>query len=215
MMRFFHLSFMIFFLSPSLSFSQKTSDGYSPFPLRKPTGEPVATLLNINNISMWVQGDGILGHNPYPNTDWGLFYPRGTAGVVYTDGFIWGGYVKDGHEPELRIGGTKWRTGMVPGRIITKGVAEDPNDPDVRIWRIRPDWQTADITQDAVEFFNISMDSGSVTQEQMDEVRSQYGKDWKEWPWQKGAPFYDTNGNGIMDSGEEPGLAHADQVVCS
>ena len=101
--------------------------------------------------------------------------------------------------------------GTSPGAIISKGVAEDPSSPDVRIWRIRRDWQTADLTRDAAEFFHVAVDS--LTEDQIEAVRSQYEKDWNQWPWQKGAPFYDTNGNGIKDEGEEPGLAHADQVV--
>lgn len=119
--------------------------------------------------------------------------------------------MKDGRTPELRVGGQTYNSGTVPGRIISRGVAEDPNSPDVRIWRIRKDWQTADLRQDAAEFLNVSF--RNVAEEQVATLRAQYKKDWKEWPWQKGAPFYDTNHNGIMDENEEPGVAFADQVV--
>jgi hypothetical protein len=47
----------------------------------------------------------------------------------------------------------------------------------------------------------------------VDGVRGQYAKDWTEWPWQKGAPFYDKNGNAVMDPGEAPGLQDPDQVA--
>ncbi len=214
----FFFSLIIIILVSSQSFTKEISNDSYQLSIRKPTSQPLATLININNITMWAQADGILGYNPHPKdvnnlwpTWWGVIYPRGKAGVVYSDGIIWGGMVKDGNDPELRAGGQRWISGTVPGCIISKGVAEDPNDPDVRIWRIRTDWQTADLTQDAAEFFNVSIDS--VTPEQIDAIRSQYQKDWNEWPWHKGAPFYDTNGNGILDSGEEPGLAYADQVV--
>ena len=211
----FYLSLLIFILASVQAFAQKIPPDRSSLMLRKPTGEPMATLVNINNMSMWIQADGVSGHNPHTN-NWGMIYPRGTAGVVYQDGILWGGLVRDGirfghRDYIIRVGGSEYRSGLRPGRIVTKGVAEDPDEPDVRVWRIRPDWRTADLAQDAAEFFNVSEDS--MTQEQIDAIRSQYEKDWNEWPWEKGAPFYDTNGNGIMDSGEEPGLAYADQVV--
>lgn len=108
-------------------------------------------------------------------------------------------------------GGQTFNIGTVPGRIISKGVAEDPNAPDVRIWRIRRDYQTADLTLDAAELNNIPVEE--VTEQQIQAVRQQYENDWKQWPVEKGAPFDDANGNGMMDPGEEPGIAGADQVV--
>ena len=219
------LVLLVLILLSTSSFSQKTITDFSPVFLKKPTAEPMATLLNINKISIWANADGRLSYSPHENAKWGAFYPRGTAGVLYNkgDGILWGGFVKDGNSPELRVGGQRWNTGTKPGCILSKGIAEIPTDPDVRIWRIRPDWQTADLTQDAVEFFNVTGDTvlqedfsftiDTVTQQQIEAVRAQYEKDWNEWPWQKGAPFYDNNNNGMMDQGEKPGLAFADQVI--
>jgi hypothetical protein len=101
--------------------------------------------------------------------------------------------------------------GTVPGKIlgIRTGIPEDPSAADVRIWRIRSDYATADLTQDAREYFSV----GSPAQWQIDSLRRQYQRDWEQWPWQKGAPFYDVNGNGVKDPGEDPGLAGADQVL--
>jgi len=187
--------------------------------LQKPTGEPMATILNINKITMGVLADGnsnFIRCDTIPYTDeidrWSILYPAGTAGIVYKDGVIWGGQVHDGQYPMIvRVGGSRYESSLRPGRIIDKGVAEDPDDPDVRIWCVRRDWQTADLRRDVVETYQISLDD--VTDHQVHAVRRQYEKDWNEWPWEKGAPFYDRNGNGVMDNGEEPGLAYADQVV--
>ncbi len=207
--RLLNLNLLVFILVSVQSFGQELATDHASLSFRKPAGEPMATLVNINNMSMWVQADGY-------NRD--VIYPRGTARVIYVDGILWGGLIRDdkvirynNRDYLIRVGGSAYISGLQPGRIVTKGVAEDPDDPDVHIWRIRRDWQTADLIQDAAEFFNISVDS--VTQEQIDAVRSQYEKDWNEWPWQKGAPFYDTDGNGILDDDEEPGLAYGDQVV--
>ncbi len=205
------------------SVAQKHSSAITQTKHWKPAGQPRSTLININNLSMWIRADGLSGAHPRRDTletelgrqiiepSSGIFFPRGTAGVVNHDGIVWGGEVRDGEVPTRRVGGSTFRSGLLPGKILSKGEAEDPNDPDVRIWRIRPDWQTADLTRDAAEFFDLPEDS--VTREQIEAVRSQYEKDWNEWPWQKGAPFYDDNENGMMDPGEEPGLANADQVV--
>lgn len=178
-----------------------------------------ATLLNINNLSMWVRADGLSANNPYTGES-GVIYPHGTAGVIFYDGILWGGYVYDGQKPELRAGGQKYGVGTVPGRIISPGVAENPNSPEVRIWRIRRDFQTADLAAEAIDVFKalprphpIAADSLAALAKIADSLRIAYAKDWREWPWQKGAPFYDTNQNGLMDASEAPGLFDADQVI--
>ena len=82
----------------------------------------------------------------------------------------------------------------------------------MRIWRIRENWATADLAQDAAEIF--STDLSAVSEAQISEIRAQYGTDWDEWPAAKGAPYYDDNGDGVYDPvNDRPGLADADQVV--
>lgn len=157
------------FLLIQQSFSQQPSE------LKR----PLATLMNINKISAWVYADGRIGRNPLTNK-WGVTYPRGTASAVWQDCFVWSGFVQDGQQPELRAGGGMWSVGTIPGAILTRGVAEATTSSDVRIWRIRRDWQTADLTNDASEYYHVSMDS--VTQDQIEAIRSQYEKDWNEWP---------------------------------
>ncbi len=211
----------------------------------KQVDQPTETLMNINNISMWIRADGSLSQrpsidNPSSNHKWSVFYPHGTAGIVYGDGIFWGGMVNDGADPRLRVGGSKYRTGLQPGRIISKGIAEEYDENEQQIWRIRPDWQGVNLHREAVEHFYSeiyakfktqaeALDSidlvfssmrndyleylNNIPPQYRDSVRYRYEEDWKNWPWQKGAPFYDINKNGIMDEGEKPGFAHADQVV--
>lgn len=194
----------------------------------KTLGSPTRTQLNINMLSYWIYSDGTSAHNPNTGGN-GIYFPRGTygAGVIYMEGLVWGGMVQDGQQPELRVGGSTYKPGLIRGRIISKGVAEDAEAPDVRIWRIRPDYATADLRQDAAEMVEGSI--GDVTDTDIADLRAQYATDWEEWPWEKGAPFYDVNGNGALDRGyeedlnangkidvgerEEPGYAGADQVV--
>lgn len=183
-----------------------------PFSPSKSLGLPNTTLSNINNVAAWYSSNGEQEHDRVTGNS-GLIFPRGTARAIYQAGIIWGGNFNDGQTPALRVNGQTYSAGTKPGRIlgIRTGNAEDPNAPDVRIWRIRRDYATADLTQDAAEYFRVNI--LYVTPQMIDSVRNQYARDWQEWPWQKGAPFYDTNENGTKDSTEEPGLAGAHHVV--
>ncbi len=165
--------------------------------LRKTMGQPNATLLNINEIAHWIRSNGISAHDPNTNGS-GVYFPRGVgAGVIFTDGLVWGGYVNDGQTLAKRVGGTTYPTGLQAGKIISKGTAEDPGAPDVRIWRVRVDFATADLARDAAELQTTS--TGNVTEADIADVRAQYRKDWMEWPADKGAPFDDRDGNGIYE----------------
>ncbi|MBI1806270.1 MAG: hypothetical protein HYR76_04365 [Ignavibacteria bacterium] len=185
----------------------------------KVTGVPASTLLNINNLAMWVRDDGLMERRP-TDLNAGVSFPRGTSTIVYAGGLVWGGLVNDGTSPALRVGGQTYNYGTVPGRIISKGVKESADNPDVHIYRIRRDWDKADLTQDAAEFNDKAL--AAVTPGDIQQLRALYKRDWLEWPWQKGAPYYDRNHNGVYDpdpSGlydktkDEPGLGGADQVV--
>jgi len=191
------------------------------------TEKPMSTLININKMVMWVRADGYSAHNPYSHNkqalQWGLLYPRGVpVGLVWADGLVWGGMVADGREPIIRVGGTNWASGLQPGAFTDIGQAEDPADPQVNhVWRYRPDWQTANLTDEARDLLSFRPDTDSLNfqfppeelQRFADSLRTAYAQDLATWPWQKGAPFYDDNRNGVMDAGEQPGLLDADQIV--
>lgn len=117
--------------------------------LYKATGSPRATLVNINQMSVWTRADGFSSRNPMTGNS-GVVYPRGTAGVIFADGILWGGLVKDGQSPELRAGGSTYISGTLEGLITSKGVQESPDDANVRIWRIREDWATATWSASAI-----------------------------------------------------------------
>ena len=193
---------------------------------KKPTGVPNSTLSNINRISAWYSNNGEMERDPATGNS-GLTFPRGTATAIYSAGLVWGGNVNDGITPILRVNGSSYNNGMGPGAILgmRTGAIENPTDPNVRIWRIRHDFATADLRQDAAEI--LQKNPSNVTDADMNTVRDQYRKDWNEWPAAKGAPFYDRDGNGIYSphwiiqggvqvpdpAADEPGLANADQVI--
>ena len=172
-------------------------------PAWSPQGEPNLTLLNINNITTRVRSDGRFYR---PEDTWNGTFPRGTAGVVFTEGILWGGFVNDGQTPALRVNGSTYNTGLVPGAIlgIRTGVAEDHfRQPGVRIWRVRRDWQTADLSQEAVELDTT-----------VEAIRRQYLQDWNEWPAFKGAPYDDVDGDGLYNPTVDiPGIPGAHQTI--
>lgn len=167
------------------------------------------TMLNINNMAMWIKSDGESAHNPISGSA-GVTFPRSTDQVIFQDGLIWGGRVMDGNPQELRVGGQTYAVGTVPGVIESRGVAQDRDT--ARLYRIRRDYATADLRLDASEVLNKGL--SEVTDADEEAVRAQYERDWMEWPAELGAPFYDNDGDGQYDPAvDEPGLANADQVI--
>ena len=67
-------------LFPIHVYAQKKSLDRPSTSIVKSSGKSLATLININNISMWAQAGAQLGRNT-PTSDWRVFYPRGTSGV--------------------------------------------------------------------------------------------------------------------------------------
>jgi hypothetical protein len=193
------------FIAFSLGLAQETGSA-TQLPNYRQNG-----LVNINKVSMWVAGNGLLANDPNPNSKWGLYYPRGAAGLVSCDDVVLVGQVHDNVLPLIRTTGGLWSSSMVSGVIVAKGVRESWDNPLNRLYRVRSDYRTADLTFEAKEFSG-NPRTGNYSSI-AETLRAEYDRDWKEWPWQKGAPFYDRNRNGIMDGDDFPGLLGADQVV--
>ena len=176
-------------------------------------------LININNMSLWFKRDGWSARNPLYSSLSGVTFPRGTDQVIYQDGLIWGGRVYDGDPQIIRVGGQTYEVGTVPGAIgpqpslgLARGEAEDEDDPSVRIYRVRRDYQTGDLTRDIAELLDIS--ETEVTEADIAALRDQYEKNWNEWPVEKGAPFFDRDGNGLYDpTVDEPAFRDANCVT--
>lgn len=172
--------------------------------LSKVTGQPSYTHLNINNISTFFYNNGSSDISALGSS--GLIYPKGSGKAAsFQSGFLWGGKV-DG---EFRTGGSAYRQSTLPGRIIGSGagaVAVNPEDPDVRIYRVRRDYKTGNL-QDELN------DGDGPT---IDAIRAQYETDWNEWPADQGAPYEDVDGNGKYDPAIDiPGVVGSDQTVWS
>ncbi len=193
-------------------------------------GQTKGSLLNIGNWAYWAEFNGLTAHDPYTGGGGGYF-PKGKVPVVYRDGILWGALLRDPASGLVlsdtpRVGGIFYRIGVQPGWIENDGKPVDYMNQQVRIYRIRSDWQNLsenDLRMECAYLYNV--DESAVTKEMMQAVRDQYGEDWKFWPVDLGAPYVDVNNNGVYDPvpdangfpdarlGDYPGIAGADQVM--
>lgn len=194
----------LFFISVSLIGYAADGNKKDPNGLNKPQGNPVRTFLNINNLSTQIYNDGNSDITPDGNS--GLVFPKGSGKTaVFESGLLWGAKVAG--DAQVRVGGSAYRQGLQPGKIISPGVAENPALDKNRIYRVRPDIYPGGPTVDL---------SAAATDEGLSEsaIRAQYEKDWNEWPAADGAPFVDMNNNGTYQPTVDiPGVKGADQTV--
>lgn len=142
-----------------------------------------------NQILMWVGNNGICSHDPRTDGS-GLYWPGGLGAVntaIYQDGFIWGGKV-DG---QIRVGGSTYRSGLQPGKILSEGIADDPNNPKYSVWKIKKGWETLPPSAD----------------------KTKYEYNYNSWPGDLGAPFVDNNGDGVFTSGVDEPKFLGDEVL--
>ncbi|MEK9138964.1 MAG: hypothetical protein AAB393_17735, partial [Bacteroidota bacterium] len=107
------------------------------------------TRLNINNISTEFRNDGWTDRYSSSGNS-GCVFPVGTArSLVFQSGLVWGAKIYDPPRDTLHVGGATYAVGLQPGRILSPGIPEDPNLPKNRIYRVRPDYTTADLSVEA------------------------------------------------------------------
>ncbi len=156
--------------------------------------------LNINNISTIVFNNGVTDETAVG--DAGFVFPKGSGKVLcYVSGLVWGGNIDD----YWAVGGSAYRTGLVQGRILPNGNAEDINLPHVRIYRVRSDYKnfTTAATEEILFAAEIADEGKSA-----DEIYSQYDLDWSQWPAQYGAPYIDKDGDGVYNPNIDiPGMS--------
>jgi hypothetical protein len=169
--------------------------------LSKTTGSPVYTFMNINNISTVYRNDGTSDIDVAQQNS-GLVFPKGSKKTaMYSSGLIWAARIAG--DPQVRVGGSGHRSGLQPGRILPNGSPEDPSLEHVRIYRVRPDYRTADLSSE------ISDEKRSAA-----DIRARYATDWQEWPVAYGAPYKDVDSNGSYNASVDiPGVPGADQTV--
>ncbi|MCW8811206.1 MAG: T9SS type A sorting domain-containing protein [Ignavibacteriaceae bacterium] len=193
--------FLIFLTFSSFSLAQKSYQGHKDLKF----GTPIRAYLNLNSISTVFKNTGISDIDE-SEQNFGFKFPKETGKTaVYESGLLWG--VKIPGDPQVRVGGSTNPEGLQGGKIISPGIAEDPNSSHVRIYRVRPDvypgGPPVDLSWEA-------QDEGKTEQQ----VRDQYELDWNEWRAQDGAPFIDIDSNGVYDPVIDiPGIKDAAQTI--
>lgn len=200
-MKFFTNPLILVLALSIMVFAQKPYQGNTDVKL----GDPIRAHLNLNNISTIFKNTG-LSDIDVAQQNSGFKFPKQTGKTaVYMSGLLWG--VKISGDPQVRVGGSTYREGLQGGKIISPGTAEDPNEPHVRIYRVRPDvypgGPMVDLSWEA-------SDEGKTEQE----IRAQYELDWTEWRATDGAPFDDVDSNGVYDPNfDVPGIKGAAQTI--
>jgi len=182
--------------------------------MAKPSAVGVTqSAVNINNVVYWMTKEAAGTTSGSPNGTQ-ADYPKGTGGLIYEDGMLWGVKATDADTTQrVRVGGSTYNKGMKGGPVVYDGSgnllgASDPAD--AHVWRVRTDFETADLSEDAAIFFNTS----SATEAEIQEVYDNYVYDWDNWPADLGAPFEDVDGDGIYTAATDiPGYPGADQTM--
>ncbi len=208
------INFLSLIILPILFFTFVSSSSYANYKesgkdkgkkpiVYKTTLDPFQSILNINNTTMWVTGEGF--HDWVVASGWNGAFPNGTqVGAIFAEGVLWGGKVFDGTDPVVRVDGNTYGTGC---------------SPVIRLFRVRPDFLTGNINADVATFKNIPI--GQVSAADVQEVRDQYQKDWNEWPaydgspyGNQGAPYKDVDKNGKYDPAIDiPGIPGSSQTM--
>lgn len=215
----------------ALVFARDLENGQTRYKTASPAvaNGPALTTLNINNIEVWVRRDAALPPDG-PNGS-AADYPKGITNMIYAEGLVWGVRVYDGLEPVLRVGGSTYASGMKAGKVLTEdgGSHWVPGtlpggteiEGDRHVWRVRVDWKSTDLADDAASFYQTSTaDAGQVAV-----VTAQYEYDWLNWPATDGAPYNDLDEDGVYTpatwdadasawvNGDIPGFPGADQTL--
>ncbi len=173
----------------SLTFVQAQNKSTISNSTNKITTNDDYNYIAINQMKMWIGNNGSGSHDP--NSDGsGLLWPEGenaTLNLIFQDGLLWGGYVGD----SLFVNGNTYRYGLQAAKILDNGLADDPSLSKYRVYKIRKDWEDLSFG----------------------ETRDQYQKDYLEWSADDGAPFYDSNNDGIYTAGIDQPLFLGDEVL--
>ena len=204
---------------------------------------PSVTFFNINSWKIQMENQGFFSWNGTSHGSAGN-YPKGMGSVIFAEGILWGAKVSDkygvdasgailtdgtgGGTPRVRVNGSMYNTGLKSGKVLrdangrikTKGYSE--NYREQQVWRVRKNWNTADLRGDIAIVKNQA--AAGLTDAQIAVGKAQYEADWNNWPASEGAPYHDANGDGAYTAatwdeeneswvGDIPGVPGADQTV--
>ncbi len=163
--------FMFVFIHST--FAQQ-KDALKPGILQKSNSNDSYILMKANRIGSWLSNNGDMNYDPQTGGS-GLYIDSPKTSIIYKEGIVWGGFINETGNDILKVGGSTYRNGLQAGKILTSGVinggytkpvSDDPTLSKYRVFKIKKGWE--------------NLPSGS--------EKSQYEKDYNEWPISDGAP---------------------------
>lgn len=143
----------------------------------------------VNQIWMYTGSNGEGSHIDGMEMS-GLFWPAPPAvSAVFQDGLVWGGKI-DGR---INVNGNTYRQGLIPGKILSDGSADDRYSYKYNVWKINKFWE--------------SQPEG--------ELKEQLKLNYNYWPGELGAPYKDVNSDGIFTRGTDTPEFPGDEVLWS
>jgi len=184
---------------------------------------PNASVLDVTNFTTRVNADGFFRWD-YGGLNGlnGTFPKDQNVGVVFGQGFLWGGLVYDEESQIVRVNGSEYNNGLTTGKILYNST-DDPSSgvlgsdttnqrADYHVWRVRRDWADIDLTASAARIYGV--EESQVTTDMIQTIHDQYESDWNNWPAELGAPFQDVDHNGIYSATvDTPGVPGATQTL--
>ncbi len=185
---------------------------------------PNVSVLDVNNFTTWVHSNGFFDWNSDGFTGLNGTFPKGQpVGVVFAQGFFWGGkvYDRDSLMP-VRVNGSDYSNGLHPGAILYNSPGNPSSGvygPDTtnqqanyHVWRVRRDWSEIDLTSSASQVFGVP--ENEVTADMIQTIHDQYENDWNTWPAELGAPYQDVDHNNVYNAAiDTPGVPGATQTL--
>lgn len=207
----FHSLHKVFFLLTVFNFLIFTSFLYPQDDEQQVNIPDTASVININNWELWVNREGGFEHT-------GVTFSGGryhNIGTIYASGLLWGGCVYDGADTTIRVNGYKYSSGLKPGKVLyseSGDVIGSESEERTKIWRMRRDYQTADLTEDAASIFEKNIEE--IIETDLLTVYDQYEYDWQNWPADQGAPYIDMDNDNKYDPTIDiPGRPNARQLI--
>jgi len=145
--------------------------------------------ISVNEVKMWISNEGDGSHDPNADGS-GFFWPGGLCAsipAIFEDGFIYGGIV----DSQVNVNGSNYRHGWQPGNILENGIAANSADPQFKVWKIYRDMDLLPRTP----------------------IREAYEFDYNNWPVEYGAPWIDTDDDGVFTRGLDQPEFIGDEVL--
>ncbi|MCD6374093.1 MAG: T9SS type A sorting domain-containing protein [Caldisericaceae bacterium] len=188
------------------------------FPLKKiQSAQYDGKSFSVLDVGNWRYYQSCRGNSGFGDCN---FYPRDGVRIMYLDGILWAGWLKDPQTGKkiliqpLRAGGNAFYSDipMQPGWIDENGQPVDPTGARAKIYRYTRKHEKGFEIWDAAYLLNLPIDQ--VSWKDHEQIYFQEGEDAIKWPVDLGAPFLDFDQDRAYHFPTDvPGYAWSDQIL--